>query len=61
MNWGIVFVLAIVVWMIYMMTCRTDDWLRLMKADEERKQKQAERIGKATNGAFGIARWFMKR
>ena len=30
------------VWMLYMMTCRTDDWLRLMKSDQERNDRIAK-------------------
>lgn len=30
-------------WALYMMTCRTDDWLRLVKEDQERKAKRNER------------------
>ncbi len=48
-------------WMFYMMTCRTDDWLRLVEADkqwrkaeEERKAKQAERHGKIVRGTLGV-------
>ena len=48
-------------WMFYMMTFRTDDWLRLLKDREERKAKQRERTNKALKGAFSLARWWMKK
>ncbi len=44
-------------WVLYMMTCRTDDWLRLVKADQERKAKRNER---ALGLAHGIARLLKK-
>jgi hypothetical protein len=44
-------------WALYMMTCRTDDWLRLVKEDQERKAKRNER---AMGLAKGIARLLKK-
>ena len=48
-------------WMFYMMTCRTDDWLRLVEADKQwrkaeegRKAKQAERHGNALKGGLAV-------
>ncbi len=59
---------AVIGWMFYMMTCRTDDWLRLVKDEEERKvrreklkQKRDERIGNAAKGALSLAKTFMKK
>jgi hypothetical protein len=47
-------VVAVVLWMLYMITFRTDDWLRLVKADQERKDKLAK-------GAFDAAKWWLKK
>ena len=63
-----VIALLMIGWMFYMMTCRTDDWLRLVKDEEERKvrreklkQKRDERIGNAAKGALSLAKMFMKK
>jgi len=53
-----VFIGAVVVWWLYMMTFRTDDYMRLLKADEERKAKRDER---ATKVIKGLAYWFLKK
>jgi hypothetical protein len=29
---------AYIVWMLYMMTCRTDDWVKIQEADKDRRQ-----------------------
>jgi hypothetical protein len=50
-----------VLWMFYMMTFRTDDWLRLVKDEEERKAKRHERAGKILKGSLSVARWWMKK
>lgn len=47
-------------WMLYMMTFRTDDWLRLVKDEQDRKAKRDERIGKAVKGAVVLAKWLRK-
>jgi len=66
-GYGVIAVLLIG-WMFYMMTCRTDDWLRLVKDEEERKvrrerlkRKRDERIGNAAKGALSLAKMFMKK
>ncbi len=48
-------------WMLYMMTRRPGDWLRLVEADkqwrkaeEERKAKRDERHGKALKGGLAV-------
>ena len=48
-------------WMFYMMTFRTDDWIRLRKEEEERKAKRHERAGNAFKGALFVARWWLKK
>ena len=52
---------GVIGWMIYMMTCRTDDFIRLVKADDERRKNSGARLGKAVRGGVGIAKFFMKR
>lgn len=53
--------LLLIGWMLYMMTFRTDDWLRLVKDEQERKAKRDERIGKAIKGGAVLAKWLMKK
>jgi hypothetical protein len=48
-------------WMFYMMTFRTDDWLRLLKEEEERKAKRHERAGKVLKGASTLVSWLSKK
>ena len=52
------------IWMIYMMTCRTDDWIKLRKQHEEAKEKRQERMkqaaGVAAKGAILLAKLFKK-
>ena len=48
-------------WVFYMMTFRTEDWLRLRKEEEERKAKRHERAGNALKGALFVARWWLKK
>lgn len=45
---------GVLLWMLYMMTFRTDDWFRLVKEDRERKEKLFK-------GAFHVARWWFKK
>lgn len=49
-------------WVLYMMTFRTEDFLRLWRMQEEQKKASHERMGKLAGGAakavlFGIKRW----
>jgi len=48
-------------WMFYMMTFRTEDWLKLLKDREERKAKRHEQAEKYLKGAFSVARWWLKK
>jgi len=60
----VLFVILCVVcfgWMIFMMTFRTDDWLRLLKEEEERKAKRHERAGNILKGAVSLASWLSKK
>ena len=50
-----------VLWVFYMMTFRTDDWLRLLKDEQERKAKRQERMGKVAKGAFDVAKWWLNK
>ena len=56
-----VIIVIAVLWMLYMMTFRTDDFLRLVKEDQERKAKRRERNDKLFGDAFNVAKWWMKR
>ena len=47
-----------VAWWLYMMTFRTDDYLRLLKADQEQKAKRDERV---MGMAKGLARFWLKK
>ena len=61
MDIGMVWVICVVVaigWWLYMMTFRTDDYMRLLKADEERKAKRDERAAKVIKGLAG---WWLKK
>ena len=50
-----------VLWMFYMITFRTDDWLRLLKDEQERKANRQERMGKVAKGAFDVAKWWLNK
>jgi hypothetical protein len=50
-----------VAWMLYMMTFRTSDFIRLVKEDQERKAKAQERRKEALKGAFVLAKWWLKK
>jgi hypothetical protein len=61
---SILFVILCVVcigWWLFMMTFRTDDWLRLLKEEEERKAKRHKRAGDTLKGALSVARWLSKK
>jgi hypothetical protein len=51
-------------WVLYMATFRTDDYLRLVKDEEERRKARHERngklLGKAVKGGFTIAKMLRK-
>jgi hypothetical protein len=62
------FCLLLFAWMVYMMTFRTDDWLRMVKNEQERKaqaeklkQQRDQRIGTAVKGALSLAEKFLKK
>jgi hypothetical protein len=49
------------VWLFYMATFRTGDFLALMKADQDRRARQAKALGAAAKFGLGAARLFMKK
>jgi hypothetical protein len=51
----------VLLFMLYMMAFRTDDFIRLHKADEERKQRQAARLGGAAKGAVMLFKLLKRR
>jgi hypothetical protein len=59
--WFVILCVVCFGWMFYMMTFRTDDWLRLVKDEQERKAKRQERTNKALKGgAAFLANWLSK-
>lgn len=48
-------------WTLYMVTFRTDDFLRLAKFEEERRRAQSERVGKAIKGGVWLFKLFRGR
>jgi hypothetical protein len=52
---GIITVLLLL-WMFYMMTFRTEDWLRLVKNEQERKAEAHKRRGQMLKGGFFVVR-----
>jgi hypothetical protein len=58
--WDLFMVLLVVsiAWWLYMMTFRTNEYLKLLKADQERKAKRNER---ALGLAKGLAMWWLKK
>jgi hypothetical protein len=49
---------GILVWMLFMMTFRTRDFLDLMKADEERKKRRAEERNQQLGLGLSFLRWW---
>jgi hypothetical protein len=45
----------LILWYLWMATCRTDDFIRLVKTDQEWRRAQQERTAKAAGGAFKAA------
>ena len=56
-----VMTVALIAWMLFMMTCRTDDWLRLVKDEDERKARRHERTKENGTIITGIVRAAMKK
>ena len=40
------------VWMVYMMTFRTQDWLNIERANRERNEQMMNGLGRATKGGL---------
>ena len=59
--WFVILCVVCFGWMFYMMTFRTDDWIRLHKEEQERKAKRQERMGKVCKGAFDVAKWWLNK
>ena len=64
----VVFSLLLISWALWMMTFRTEDWLVLVKNEQERKaqaeklkQQRDQRIGNAAKGALTLAKIFLKK
>ena len=57
-NWFVWLLLGILAWMLFMMTFRTRDFLDLMKADEERKRRIAERQDRHLGLGLRFIRWW---
>jgi hypothetical protein len=57
---GLVFV-ALLVWLFYMMTFRTDDFLRLWEANQKAKRETFHTIGKVAKPTFGLLSWWLTR
>lgn len=61
MDIWLILIILYAAWVFYMMTFRTSDSISLMKADQDRKDRQSERVGKAAKGTVSIIRWFLKK
>lgn len=57
-NVAMILFVVVVAWWLYMMAFRTDDYLRLVKDEQERKAKRNER---ALGLAKGLASWWLKK
>jgi len=64
----VIFSLLLIAWAVFMMTFRTEDWMVLVKNEQERKaqaeklkQQRDQRIGTAVKGAFVLAEKFLKK
>jgi hypothetical protein len=64
----VIFSLLLIAWALFMMTFRTEDWGKLVKAEQERKaqaeelkRKRDERLGNAAKGAISLVKVFWKK
>ena len=60
-NFFYVILVASLIWMVYMMTFRTDDWLRINAQHRENQREVFDALGKGAKFGFGIARMFMRK
>ncbi len=52
---------ALKAWQVYMMTCRTDDWLKIAEAEHRRRVILGEKIGDRGKVTLGkIREWMAK-
>ena len=52
--WSLGILAMLLLWAFFMMTFRTEQWLRLVKAEEERKAKRRQRRGQILKGGFFV-------
>ena len=52
---------GILLWMLFMMTFRTRDFIDLMKADEERKRRIAERQDRHLGMGLKFLSWMLRK
>jgi hypothetical protein len=55
------FLIGCAIWMAYMMTFRTDDWIRINAQHREHQREVFGALGKGAKFGFGIARFFLRR
>jgi hypothetical protein len=60
-NFFYVILVACLAWMVYMMTFRTDDWIRINAQHREHQREVFGALGKGAKAGFGIARFFLRR
>jgi hypothetical protein len=46
--------------LFYLMIFHTKLFIELMEADQRRRDRSTERIGKAAKGTASVVRWFLK-
>jgi hypothetical protein len=56
-----VILIGCLAWMVYMMTFRTDDWMRINAQHREHQREVFGALGKDAKVGFGIARLFMRK
>jgi len=52
---------GLLLWVFYMMTFRTDDWLRLVKDEQERKAKRQERTDALLKRTGQTIKWWLNK
>jgi hypothetical protein len=61
-TWGFITLLVgSIVWMFYMMTFRTSDFIALAKADEERRRRIAAQRARHLDQGLRFVSWWFKR
>jgi hypothetical protein len=54
-------IFGLMVWVMYMMTFRTKDWLDLMKNNQERNDRIGKGLGQAAKGGIWLASRFLRK